>query len=160
MFIHFWEREYEQGRDRERETEHLKWALHWQQRTRCGAWTHQPWDHDLSWRWMLNWLSHPGAQFFVFIFCLFILRVRRGREGEKTASRLHVVSTEPNVGLKLMHWDHDLTTLPKIKSRSFNWLSHWGTLDLKTKQNRTKQNKTKQKHSILSMRNAFKCKDL
>ena len=26
-----------------------------------GAWTYEPWDHDLSWSWMLNRLSHPGA---------------------------------------------------------------------------------------------------
>ena len=29
-----------------------------------GAWreaqTHKPWDHDLSWSWSLNRLSHPG----------------------------------------------------------------------------------------------------
>ena len=27
----------------------------------CGARTHKPWDHDLSWSWILNWLSHPGT---------------------------------------------------------------------------------------------------
>ena len=25
-----------------------------------GAWTQEPWDHDLSQSWMLNWLSRPG----------------------------------------------------------------------------------------------------
>ena len=30
-------------------------------RTRHGALTHEPWDHDLSRSWKLNWLSHPGA---------------------------------------------------------------------------------------------------
>ena len=29
--------------------------------TPCGAWTHKPWDHDLSQSQMLNPLSHPGA---------------------------------------------------------------------------------------------------
>ena len=28
---------------------------------RCGAPTHEPWDHDLSQSQMLNWLSRPGA---------------------------------------------------------------------------------------------------
>ena len=36
---------------RERETQNPKQApaLNCQHRGRCGAWTHQPWDHDLSW---------------------------------------------------------------------------------------------------------------
>ena len=46
---------------RERGTEDLKWALCWQQRAWCGAWTQVLCDHDLSQRWMLNWLSHPGT---------------------------------------------------------------------------------------------------
>ena len=32
-----------------RERENLKQALHCQHRARCGAWTHKPWDRDLSW---------------------------------------------------------------------------------------------------------------
>ena len=32
-----------------------------------GAQTHKPWEHDLSPRWMLNQLSHPGAP---FLLCL------------------------------------------------------------------------------------------
>ena len=32
-----------------------------QHRARLGARTHEPWDHDLSWSWTLNRLSHPGA---------------------------------------------------------------------------------------------------
>ena len=35
-------------------TEDLKWALCWQQRAWCGAWTHEPWDHDF-----MSW-SHPA----------------------------------------------------------------------------------------------------
>ena len=64
-------------RERERETEH-EWrrgrergrhriqsrlqALSCQHRTRRGAGTHQPRDHDLSWSQMPNRLSHPGPQ--------------------------------------------------------------------------------------------------
>ena len=36
-------------------------ALSCQHRAWCGARTHGPRDHDLSWSRMLNWLSHPGA---------------------------------------------------------------------------------------------------
>ena len=61
--FHFWKRERmsEGGEERDRGTEDPKQALCWQQRTQCRAWTHEMWDHDLSWSWMLNWLSHPGA---------------------------------------------------------------------------------------------------
>ena len=30
--------------------------------------TQEPWEHDLSWSWLLNWLSHPGAPVFCFFF--------------------------------------------------------------------------------------------
>ena len=56
------ERERAGEGQRERGTEDLKWALHWQQRSQCGARTHEPWDHDLSWSQMLSWLSCPAAQ--------------------------------------------------------------------------------------------------
>ena len=36
-------------------------ALSCQHRAGRGAWTHQPWDHDLSWSRTLNRPSHPGA---------------------------------------------------------------------------------------------------
>ena len=42
----------------------------WQQQAWCGAWTQEPWDHDLSWSWMLNWLSHPWAPFLVFNYSM------------------------------------------------------------------------------------------
>ena len=68
MFIYFWERqrEHEQGRGRVRERgRHRIWsrllALSCQHRARCGAWTHELWDHDLSQSQMLNQLSHPGT---------------------------------------------------------------------------------------------------
>ena len=72
MFIYlFWERERERGSQSmhtwegqgERNGENPKQAPHFQQEARCGAQTHEPWDHDLSrnQRWTLNQLSHPGA---------------------------------------------------------------------------------------------------
>ena len=44
-----------------------------------------------------------------------------GREGERIPSRLHTVSTEPNVGLELTNCE--IMTLAKIKSRTPNQLS-------------------------------------
>ena len=41
---------------------------------------------------------------------LFILRER---EGERILSRLHIVSTEPNMGFKLMN--HEIMTWAEIK---------------------------------------------
>ena len=32
-----------------------------------------PWDHDLTWRQMLNWLSHPGTHKIVILRVLFLL---------------------------------------------------------------------------------------
>ena len=46
---------------RQRGTEDPKQPLCWQQRARCGAWTHEPWAHGLSWSHLLNWLSHPDT---------------------------------------------------------------------------------------------------
>ena len=79
------ERERERGREKERERErkrdvgrrgrergrHRIWsrlqALSCQYRAQHGAWTHEPWDHDLSWIQMLTCLSHPGAPRFTFL---------------------------------------------------------------------------------------------
>ena len=50
-------------------TEDPKHALCWQQRAQRRAQPHKLWDHDLTWSWTLNWLSHPGAPgFFFFSF--------------------------------------------------------------------------------------------
>ena len=55
------EREHEQGRGRERETEDPKQAPPCQWRTRHRAQIHRPWDRDLSQSRMPNWQSHPGT---------------------------------------------------------------------------------------------------
>ena len=52
------------GRGRERGRHRIRsrlQALSCQHRAQCGARTHELWDHDLSWSWTLNQLSHPGA---------------------------------------------------------------------------------------------------
>ena len=45
-------------------------ALSCQHRTQCKAQTHELGDHDLSWSWTLNRLSHPGASVFCFVLFL------------------------------------------------------------------------------------------
>ena len=53
----------------------------------------------------------------------------RGRERERgrerTPSRFHAVSTEPNVGLHLRN--HEIMTRPETKSQKLKRLSHPGT---------------------------------
>ena len=64
MFI-FWERgRLQAGKGRERGRDRIGsrlQALSCQHRASHGAWTHEPWDQDLSRSWRLNWLSHPGT---------------------------------------------------------------------------------------------------
>ena len=43
-------------------------ALSCQHRAWHRAQTHEPWDHDLSWSWTLNQLSHPGTPYTVYYF--------------------------------------------------------------------------------------------
>ena len=49
----------------------------------------------------------------------------RETEGQRTPSRLHAVSTEPDRGLELMN--HEIITWAKIKSQMLNGLGHLGT---------------------------------
>ena len=77
MIIYFWERdrqtECEQERGRERGRHRIESRLQaqsCQHRVRPGAWTHKPWDHDLSWSHMPNQLSHPGTPGRCFYFFL------------------------------------------------------------------------------------------
>ena len=58
------EPECEPARGRERGRHRIQSQLQapsCQHRAWCGAWTHQLWDHDLKWSWMLDWLSCPGT---------------------------------------------------------------------------------------------------
>ena len=65
MFVYFSERDrHKRGKSRERGRHRIQiklQALSCQHRARCGARTHKPLNHDLSWSQMLNQLSHPGT---------------------------------------------------------------------------------------------------
>ena len=125
-----WRRSRERGRQRIWSRLH---TLSCQHRARCRARTHKPLDHDLSWSWMLNRLSHPsapdcGIKKKVY---LFILRKRdkractsmgRGREREYQA--------HPMLSAQSPTWSlisHEIMTWAEIKSLTRNWLSHLGT---------------------------------
>ena len=68
FFICIWERERQsasRGGGRERRRHRIRsrlQALSSQHRARRGAQTHRPWDHDRSWSWTLNRLSHQAPQ--------------------------------------------------------------------------------------------------
>ena len=57
---------------------------------------------------------------------------RRGRERgrESIPSRLHIISTQPDVGLKPMN--HEMMTRAKVKSWTLNQLSHPGAPVMRT----------------------------
>ena len=63
--VYFWEQaRVGEGAEREGDTESEAVYRLWAVSTKCsvgGAWTHEPWDHDLSQSRTLNWLGHPGA---------------------------------------------------------------------------------------------------
>ena len=54
------------GTERQGDTGSRLQAPSCQHRAQRGAGAHKPRDHDLSWSWMLNRLSHSGAPSFVF----------------------------------------------------------------------------------------------
>ena len=153
------ERERKRERERERERERMKqggqiekgrhriWnrlqALSCQHIARHGAWTHELGDHGLSWSWMLNWLSHPGApwilflKFFLKMFIYFWERERererawvgegqreRGRHRIRSSLQAELSAQSPTRGLnsRTVPCDHDLS-----RSQMLNWLSHPGT---------------------------------
>ena len=64
IFIFERKTEHEWGRGRERGRHRIQsrlQALSCQHRARCRVQTHEPWGHDLSRSWTLNWLNHPGT---------------------------------------------------------------------------------------------------
>ena len=108
------ERESEWARagegQRERKTQNLKQApgSRCQHRARCGVWSHKPRDHDLSWSWILNQVSHPGTPHFTqsfkkhchFPFFLFLWYIILKLYDSKTESDQSYLNQCPNV-LKL-----------------------------------------------------------
>ena len=77
FFLSLLERERERERERAREQGGAEregdrtWsrlqAPSCQHRAPCWAWTHERWDHDLSWSQTLNPLSHTGAPVCPFL---------------------------------------------------------------------------------------------
>ena len=96
VFLFFREREKKRERGKERGRHRIQsrlQALSHQHRAQHRAWTHELWDHDLSWNQTLNWLSHPGTPLCAFkiksmyvIFSndyLFLRERARGGKGQK-----------------------------------------------------------------------------
>ena len=111
LFLGQRETEHERGRGRERGRHRIGnrlQALSHQPRAQRGARTPGSRDRDPGWSQTLNWLSHLGVP--IYYFCKrerqSMSRGGTEREGDtdcKTGSRLRAVSTEPDVGLKLMN---------------------------------------------------------
>ena len=73
MFIFIFDRERDRAWAREGQREgETQEAPSCQHRAGRGAWTHEPWDHDLSQSWTLNQLSYPGAPSFSFLIVFFL----------------------------------------------------------------------------------------
>ena len=127
------ETEHEQGRSRERGRHRIRSRLQapsCQHRARCGARTHEPWDHDLSRSQTLNRLSHPGAPHDIYFKHLFIFETEieheqgRGRERgrHRIRSRLQASSCQHRAQRRARTHkpqDHGLS-----RSQMLNWLSH------------------------------------
>ena len=146
MFIHFWERERERQsmsgegqkeRERHRIQSRLQ-ALSCHHRARGRALTCELRDHDLSWGWTLNQLSHPGTPIYntILMFILFLRETEteckwvRGRERgrQRIGSRLQALSCQHRAwcGAQTHElWDHDLSC-----SRTLNRPSHPGALSV------------------------------
>ena len=126
LMIFFWETERQSmsggGADRGR---HRIWsrlqALSCQPRAQHGAWTHKPWDHDLSRSRTLNRLSHPGTprECFLRLTRHLYLSINVG-SFQITASELTAQS--PMQGSN----SRTVRSWPEPKSM-LNWLSHPGT---------------------------------
>ena len=97
LFLKERETEREQGRSRER-GRHRIWsrlqALSCQARARCGARTHELWDHDLSLSRTLNQLSHPGAP------CLHFFLIKKRKRTILNPWNCHVNLCKKSVGHK------------------------------------------------------------
>ena len=65
-FIYLTQRENTSRGSRRQQRGEGKSRLPAEQETQSRAWSQDSWDHDLSQRQMLNWLSHPGAPISYF----------------------------------------------------------------------------------------------
>ena len=76
--VYFWRRERVRAGEGQRERGKHRiqsriQALSCQHRARHGAWTHEPWDHDLSPSRTLNLLSHPSVPNSFYLTKIFLL---------------------------------------------------------------------------------------
>ena len=94
------------------------------------GWIPGPWDHDLSWRQSLNWLSHPGGPIHTLYSILFILKERARAcmhigvckwSGERAEDLKQAPCPARSLiwGLIARPWDHDLSW--NGVSRSTDW---------------------------------------
>ena len=76
LFLRERETEHEQGRGRDRGRHNPRQApgseLSAQSPTKG---LNSPWDHDLSWSWMINPLSHPGARYSSFFMSHLLISI-------------------------------------------------------------------------------------
>ena len=100
----------------------LLYLLKQTKQTNSLTWIH--WGKPIKGkRWQISVIEN-----WKIIFVMFVLRERGTegqREGDRIPSRLHTVSAEPDVGLKLTK--HEIMIWAETKSQNLNWLSHPGT---------------------------------
>ena len=144
MLVCFWERERDRDRDRDRvwagrgrergrpRIRSRLQALSCQHRAWRGAQTHRLWDHDLSWSWLPNRLSHPGAPKTFFLMLIYFWERKteqewgRGRERgrHRIGSRFQALSCQH----RAWHgaWTRELRDHDLSRSRTLNQLSYPG----------------------------------
>ena len=117
-------------------TDDPKWALCWQKRAWCGAWTHEPWDQDLSWsRCLTNWVTQvplPVCHFnhilLVKALCQPISKGRKNKFHFLKWGRTSVYREARNVGAtfgdyhRLMYWSFNLSHTKSITLPTFPFL--------------------------------------
>ena len=141
MFIYFWEKACARaGRGKEKGEQRIRSGLYVDSsEPNEGLKTYKLWDHDLSWSWTLNRLTHPGAPTFLWLFFLMFVYSLREREREREHEHEEGRGRERETqNLKLLQalscqhrdwcgaqthkpWDHDLS-----RSQMLNQLSHPG----------------------------------
>ena len=108
VFIYFWERD--RAWAGERQTQNPKQApsseLSCERRAQSWAWTHELWDHDLSWRPPLNQLGHPGAPKSVHLM-LHDKGIRKGRKQIYHSNKYQIINNKKTIdlgGLNNRNW--------------------------------------------------------
>ena len=99
LFISEWVHEHNQS-ERQREEGRKKQTLLWAGSLMWGL-IPGPWDHDLSWRQMLNQLSHPGIHVFLFLSFLDSSMCSQSLE-----LLIHPKGSPKSVTILLSLWEH------------------------------------------------------